>query len=373
MMKVNVDTRVVLQMLDGLFANFFEWLQRQYDPVSGGFFYAASSKSSGRFVPDIESTAQAINIMERCGLLEAWDLRFKEKAVAFFQRKQDPNSGYFYDADPHMREDEVMVGRAIGYSTNALRKLGASPLYPLPDRKRAAPEYLSTPQAYAAWLESVELCNSWRGCDRLCNSAPYLLQMTPEERAPYLETAFRYFERIQDPDTGLWGEGSWYVRVSGTFKLHTFYERFGVPMPRTAAMYRSILHTLRNDEAKDMCYIRNPIHLLSSMKARIPEAEMREIAEITLWNIARLKQSDGGFSRELGHSPSAPNVAQVKEGEYYPDMPHPVHLGLGLKEGDMNAGTQAVLIRWQCYELAGLKPPPLQIGSHWFGKRLAQS
>ncbi|MNC74526.1 hypothetical protein D3C75_1258980 [compost metagenome] len=49
----------------------------------------------------------------------------------------------------------------------------------------------------------------------------------------------------------------------------------------------------------------------------------------------------------------------MKEGEYYPDMPKAVPIGLGLAEGDMNAGTQALLIRAICYELAGLVPPEL--------------
>ncbi|UUZ95646.1 hypothetical protein LJK87_15115 [Paenibacillus sp. P25] len=73
----------------------------------------------------------------------------------------------------------------------------------------------------------------------------------------------------------------------------------------------------------------------------------------------RLLRQDGGFSRELKHSPPAPNVAQVKEGESYPDMPAPVSIGKGLVEGDMNAATQALLIRYSCYEFCGLTPRPL--------------
>ncbi|MNV60921.1 hypothetical protein D3C71_1534060 [compost metagenome] len=76
----------------------------------------------------------------------------------------------------------------------------------------------------------------------------------------------------------------------------------------------------------------------------------------------RLLRADGGFSRELAHSPTAPNVAQVKEGECYPGMPKAVHIGAGEVEGDMNAGTQALLIRSVCYQLAGKKAPPLAKG-----------
>lgn len=371
MNRGNRDVSRILAEMDGLFDGFYAWLEEQYDPHSGGFFYARSSKTSGRFTPDIESTAQAVNIMERSGLLADWPAPLKAKAARFFQSKQDPATGYFLDPDPNMKDDEVMVGRAIGYSVHALAKLGAEPLYPLPNRQHAAPAYLASPQAYADWLRGIPLTNSWRGCDRLCNSAPYIAELEGAERERYLRTAFDFFREIQHPDTGLWGEGSLYVQVSGTFKLHTFYTRFREPMPRTREMYAAILHTLRRETAFDMCYIRNPVNLLHSMKAAVPEEEMREIADITTRNMAKLKRTDGGFSRELAHSPTAPNVAQVKPGESYPEMPQPVHLGLGLIEGDMNAGTQALLIRTLCRELAGLKVSRLPVPEGLFSRYAA--
>lgn len=203
------------------------------------------------------------------------------------------------------------------------------------------------------------MSNSWRGCDRLATSCVYISLMPEREQKPFLEEAVRYLQSIQDPETGLWGEGSLYVRISGTFKLHTFYSRFRIPMPNRERIYRSILTCLREEEATDMCYIRNPINLLSYIRVSIPSQELEEIAEITASNLQKLKRGDGGFSREIGNSPSAPNVAQVKKGETYPDMPEPVHLSRGLYEGDMNAGTQAVLIRKQLHELAGLTAGPL--------------
>ncbi|GIP35783.1 hypothetical protein [Paenibacillus sp. J2TS4] len=357
--SMNDRLRSALKEMDGLFHGFFEWLEGQYDPEHGAFYYAQSSKASDQFIPDIESTAQALNLLARCQLFGALDDTMKQRMITFFQQKQEPSTGYFYDADPLMREDEVMVARAIGYSLGALWKLGAKPLYPLPNDRQASPDYIRTPDTYVGWLQSVELSNSWRGCDRLCTSAAYLAQMPQADRKPYLDAALRYFEALQDPESGLWGEGSWYVKVSGTFKLHTFYERFRVPIPRVREMYNSLLHCLRKETAVDMCYIRNPIHLLYSMRRSTPLDELLEIIEITVYNMSRLKRKDGGFSRELDHSPPAPNVAQVKPGEFYPDMPKPVRLGLGKVEGDMNAGTQAILIRHLCYELAGIDAPPL--------------
>lgn len=42
-----------------------------------------------------------------------------------------------------------------------------------------------------------------------------------------------------------------------------------------------------------MCYIRNPIHLLSYMKLFIPPEDLREIIAITLANMKRLLRADG--------------------------------------------------------------------------------
>lgn len=373
-MKRRLD--VILEQGDTLFEGFFEWLEGQYDPNSGGFYYARSSRDSGEFTPDIESTAQALNIIERCGLQPYLTEEMRNGVIRFFQVRQDPVTGFFYDANPNMKKDDVMVGRALGYSFRALQKFGAAPLYPLPGSGSegtagAFPSYCQSPEAYGEWLRSISLANSWRGCDRLCNSAPYLMQMGEEKRGPFLQQALSYFANIQNPETGLWGEGTPYVQISGTFKLLTFYNRFQVPLPRTQEIYNSLLYALRHETATDMCYIRNPISLLSAINIPIPEQELAEIAEITLHNMSRLKRSDGGFSREIDHSPSAPNVAQVKHGEYYPDMPIAVPIGKGEVEGDMNAGTQAVLIRYSLRQFAGLDEAMLPAAKAWLSSRLA--
>lgn len=352
------QTHEVLQEMDVLFEHFFEWLEQQYDSRSGGFYYAHSSKEG--FTPDIESTAQALNIMDRCGLLQSWDEQKREHMIEFFQNKQSSDSGYFYDEHPDMCKDEVMVGRAIGYSSNALRKLGSSPIYPLPSEQNSSPAYMKSPETYRGWLESVELCNSWRGCDRISVTAAYLSQLDEHQLRPYLDLAFDWFKSVQDPTSGLWGNGSRYVRISGTFKLHLFYDRFDVPLTREQELFESIKQTLAEDEAKDMCYIRNPIHLLSYMNIPMSKRERLDILQATYSNMKKLLRADGGFSRELHRSPPAPNVAQVKDGELYPDMPSPVCIGAGKVEGDMNAGTQAVLIRSLSYALAGVKEKPLK-------------
>ncbi|MDT8859790.1 hypothetical protein N0O92_06055 [Alkalihalobacillus sp. MEB130] len=360
MIQNRKDFASVLEKLDDQYHGLFHWLAGQYDPATGGFYYAKSSINDHYFSPDIESTAQALNMLIRNNLIDDMPNQMRTQMVHFFQSKQKEDSGFFYDDYPMMAKDEVMVHRAINYSINSLKRLGGNALYPLPLEAKSAPDYVKSPEEYLKKWRSIDLSNSWRGCDLLATSCVYLEEMPKEKRVPFLEVAEQYLASIQHPQTGLWGEGSLYVRISGTFKLHTFYSKFKIPMPNPDRIYQSILTCLKTEEAVDMCYIRNPIDLLSYMNLSIPAHELLEILEITATNINKLKREDGGFSREIEHSPPAPNVAQVKKGEYYPNMPEPVCLGKGLYEGDMNASTQATLIRLKCYSLAGITAKPIK-------------
>lgn len=363
MLKQSNDFKELLGEMDVLFDDLFLWLAKQYDPKTGGFYYARSSIADEQFVPDIESTSQALNILIRNDLVKEIPTTMKEKMIEFYQSKQNPNTGYFLDEHPAMKDDEVMVHRAISYSTGSLRKLGSKHLFPLPLHHNTAPDYVKTPESYLKKWKSIDMSNSWRGCDLLATSCVYIGEMPEETRQPFISKAVEYLESIQDKETGLWGEGSLYVRISGTFKLHTFYSRFQLPMPNQELIYKSILKCLRNEEASDMCYIRNPINLLSYLDLKIPHDELIEIIKITTNNMKKLKREDGGFSREIENSPAAPNVAQVKKGEHYPNMPDPVPLSHGLYEGDMNASTQATLIRLQSYELCGFHADPHELAS----------
>ncbi|MDQ8736897.1 hypothetical protein [Paenibacillus sp. LHD-38] len=65
---------------------------------------------------------------------------------------------------------------------------------------------------------------------------------------------------------------------------------------------------------------------MSYIKPQISDEELCFILQTTAINLSRLLRMDGGFSRELARSPSAPNAAQIKEGTDYPDRPKPVYL-----------------------------------------------
>ncbi|WP_235817561.1 prenyltransferase/squalene oxidase repeat-containing protein [Gracilibacillus timonensis] len=336
------------QRLDHLLKDVVPWVLQRYDPESGGFYFAQSAARKRSYPPDIESTAQAINILSRS---KALDMLPRQALIRFFQERQQPDTGYFYDPHPLMKQDEVMVHRALNYAVNSLRRLGGSPLYPLPVQQRQAPSYAFSLEDYRAKWEQISLVNSWRGCDLLASSMVYVAEMDAEIQSIYVQAFADYLAEKQDKVTGLWGEGSMYVRISGTFKLHTFYRKYQIALPNQGKIYQSIWDCLHNEIAIDMCYIRNPIDLLSYLNVHVSEQTLEEVVKMTIDNMEQLKQADGAFSREIGHSVKAPNVAQVKADESYPGMPAPVELGLGLAEGDMNATTQATLIHQRLHQI----------------------
>lgn len=333
--------------LNSLYKDFIPWLCGQYDGSSGGFYYAASSRTDESFQPDIESTAQAISILEMTGLLDRIPGETREKMISFFRSRQN-EKGYFLDPHNEMKSVDRMVARAISYSVNSLARLGSAPLHPLPGGDREAlPEHMRSLENFDSWLENRPWGNAWMACDNISAAAVYIRNMPSLESERFLGHLLPWLENRQNKETGMWGEGQPYIRLSGAFKLSLFYRNLNMPMPLADRIFDFLLETLRTDHAEDFCWVRNPIDLLSVLLEMIPQPSreiMEEIFAITLDNLAVFLKEDGGFSRNRDHSLAMPNN-QV--------------LGKGLAEGDMNAGTQAIRIRMLLNRMENREPGPL--------------
>ncbi len=340
-----VTDNYILDKIDSLFKDFYTWLKGRYDYESGGFYYAESSGTDQVFKPDIESTAQAVHILEGSKLLRKMPELMKKKIITFFQSRQDPDTGFFYDPHNEMREIDRMVARATAYSIKCLERFNKKPLYPVPGSKGidTLPENINTKEKLLKWLENRDWSYSWMACDNISAARIYFKYLPGKERKTYLSAIWDFLEKKQDKSTGMWGEGRPYVKISGAFKLAGLYSCFNKKMPNADKINKSILSALRNDISEDMCWTRNPVDLLMYIKpqlGKIPKEEINEIITITYNNLKTYLKPDGGFSRHRENSLAVPNN---------------VILGKGLKEGDMNAGTQALRIRNYCYKLAGKK------------------
>ncbi len=326
----------LLEEIDTIYTGLYPFLADLYDPESGGFY-----ESTARLTPPrIESTARGLTILERGGVLDDLPDSMRLGFIRFFQRFQDPRTGFFEDIhedrDVHQRR-----GRALGYTLGALEKLGGEPLYPLPgsEPETEGMEHLASVEAFGKWLESLPWEHSWRA-GSILTAQNVLIERLPEERRrAVLAYLFDYLARRQNQKTGMWGGGEPYVLVSGAFKLSGIYGHFGRPMPQPERIYHTLLGTMRHEEAKDATWVRNPLYLFQAIEPyiTIPAAERHEIMRIAVKNIARFRRPDGGFARHV-------------------DYPY----------GETDGCSQAMKTRDAILEMAGIEPPPFPNGPAFF-------
>lgn len=339
--------------VDNLFRNVIRWLAELYDTVTGGFYYAHSSRSESRFKPDIESSAFAVDILESAGLLASLDINVRDNFVKFFHERQEPDTGFFIDPHNDMRSLVRMRGRAVKMSTIALKKLDSYPLYPLPGSRPDSLEtlnlsFLESRDALRAWMKELPWHHAWTALDAIASQVEILQAMPKNLSMTLVEEIMRYTQCTQDTKTGLWGGGEPYVKISGAFKLAMVYDAFQIPLPHADAILDSTIRCMRNEDCEHFCWVRNPLCLLEVLERRnkCNLSEFRaEIIRISEINLAKFLQADGGFSVFPERSNPAPNE---------------IPLGLGLAEGDFNATHQAVvLVRPLIYKwrLANITPP----------------
>ncbi|MET9105400.1 hypothetical protein [Streptomyces zhihengii] len=340
-----------LAEFDSLFAGLLTWLPRLYDPETGGFYYALSSRTTPRFEPDIESTCMAIRILAQFDLLESLPPSVRDHLIRFLQGRQDTATGFFLDGHNEMGTIERMRGRALSAATDALKMLESRPLHPLPGSAGAGSDHLKhlmSPRAFEVWLEGRPWENSWLAQDNIQAQGALIKLLPPEQQAERVGQALRFVTERQDPVTGFAGGGSPYVRLSGAFKLALFCRAFDRAVPRAENIYAATMECLRTEFCEDACWLRNPLELIEVLRPQLgprPQAELDEVVRISARNARHFSQPDGGFSRKPGSSSPAPN-----------DVP----LGLGLAEGDLNASVQlAVIARPTLYRFANIGAPQL--------------
>lgn len=113
------------------------WLANLYDPVSGGFYFSNSARNNEGFMPDLESTAQALGIVESIltGYAGTLTNYFGEEIAARFVKfvkGMQAENGYFYH--PQWTKDNIdknqeKRSRDVINAVNILESFGASPTY----------------------------------------------------------------------------------------------------------------------------------------------------------------------------------------------------------------------------------------------------
>lgn len=114
-----------------------KWIANLYDPETGGFYYSNSARNNIGFLPDLESTSEALSIIELLltdyggTMTDYFGEEIAGKFVSFAKDMQDEN-GYFYHPQwaPELTDKNVAKrSRDVVNALSILGFFGAIPTY----------------------------------------------------------------------------------------------------------------------------------------------------------------------------------------------------------------------------------------------------
>ncbi|OUS77273.1 hypothetical protein B1748_09020 [Paenibacillus sp. MY03] len=381
--QVDQELQSLLQRADALISeDVYNWLVSVYDPQRGGFYHSISARDNMEFIPDLESTHFAFEMLVDVGIVPKGEIpahflseEITGPLVQSILQMQDPADGYFYH--PHWKKaiTESRKNRDLTAATSLLRRFGVEPLYTLPQDRIAnqagvqssstAPEYLQSAEALLTWMN-----NHWEQSTPYSAGNAFSSAREQIRTAGLLDVAVDFIASKQNPATGMWGEGLGLINSNATMKLQGFFAASNRPFPYIEQMIESMATIILDNgsELRDVVDIWNPLVAINgalNSYETIP-AEVREavddviipLIETALNQIDKFKRTDGGYSY------SENNSSSTSQGAY---------VGYGLEEGDVNATNIAtVRLRNSIYQMAGVAPKPLYAGTEFANQFLTK-
>ena len=276
------------------------WLANLWDPTTGGFYYSNSGRDTETFLPDIESTAQALQFLENSGMVDAYDgewenaisYSMKEKLLSFAQGLQDPEDGYFYHPQWGKNIITSRRGRDLGWATSIISQLGALPLYDTPSGIKGStteevtptsakalvgrlgistiaavsavtptassllPSHLQSPDAMEEYMLSLDINGDSYAAG---NTLAAQHSQIKEAGSEVMNRMFEVFAELQSPETGMWEDTLSYNAANGLMKISSLYQHFNVPVPYAEIAAEGLITIIKEpDGAAHVCSVYNP-------------------------------------------------------------------------------------------------------------------
>lgn len=278
------------------------WIGNLYDEEIGGFYYSNSGRNTQGFLPDVDSTYQAIVLAGHTGMMgdfgygeASWPYGFFEKVGTFAKRLQDEN-GFFYHpqwtkelTDSKQSRRSRDLERAIALMEWA----GMTPTYDAPDGTKGdglvwdenlenfvpisdltepigvscvsavskviaasasnIPENLRTEASFRSYLASKEGQNMYKVNHDLASLVPQIKERDRQLKsegakwriAPIL---IEWLSSKQNPKNGTWSTETNYNAVDGLFKGASIYDALGYEMPYAYEAAMTALGAITSDE-----------------------------------------------------------------------------------------------------------------------------
>lgn len=352
------------------------WLASLYDAPSGGFYYSVSARDNEPFRPDLESTYQAVYLLEVGGMYgegrvpeQIMPRPIADGFLRFALSLQDESDGYFYHPAIGKNISVSRKSRDLMWARGLIGKFGDRPLYPYPDERIHAhaereensekqhndppviEERFTSREKFGEYLESLDIDNNgWGAGNTLVSQGRQI------SAAGFYEMTVDFLIEHQNPDTGLWGEGLGYANTNAAMKVSGFFSPKYKSYPRLDKMVKSVIHIIKNESIP--IYITdtwNPIVAINQARASYSEIpseisdtlteSLPEVIRLSVDNARLFKKSDGafGYNRLTGQKTS-----------------QGVTVSTGANESDINATLAAcVSMRSALYTLAGRKKSPI--------------
>ena len=280
----------------------YEWLAGLWEPEIGGFYYSNSGRDYEGFLPDIESTCQALHqvqtlgMMDHCGkdLRRGLPIEMQKKVLNFAQSLQ-AEDGFFYHPQWGREIPVPRKGRDYEWGRDIITELGGEFKYPLvADQIKEKgtstenlPEYMKSKEALVAYLDSFDIMhNSYRmggtlGC-----------QLFQIRQLGMLDICLDYYKEHQNKDNGVWQDSVNYHAVNGLMKIAGVFVTYG-PFPNYDKAIDSCMEVMLSEEVpKAVVDFFNPwraaLEILDSLRNQGMEEEAKKQQDKILANSAAL-------------------------------------------------------------------------------------
>lgn len=239
------------------------WYAGLWEPEIGGFYFSNSARDHEGFLPDIESTAQAVGfIVAMCDLADGEDetdiaitkipKRFSDKICNFAYNLQDED-GFFYHPQWGKNISESRRGRDHGWAWRMIEPLGVECKYVRPTKRAkkegapppAFPDYLQSLDKFKEWLNGKDLATKSYPFGNLINATSGQIKAAGPE---YVKALIEHLNAHCNPETGVWGSEVNYDSVNGLMKLGITYPGFGAALPYPEKSFESARQAVISDE-----------------------------------------------------------------------------------------------------------------------------
>lgn len=315
----------VVHELSKLFGIYTEglyiWLAGLWDSSTGGFYYSNSAKDTHGFLPDLESTIQALRIVRCTGLLSSRGVSpaVPEKmriAVANFAKNlQSPDDGYFYHPQWGKRIGVPRRGRDNTWGLKLIEEMGEKPLYPTSLERLSSKEKVCTAPEHLRSLEDFKKYLSGFDLEHKSYSTGNILQAQCQQiiaaGQDYVDALFKWLDAGRK-ENGLWEEQINYASVNGLMKLTMIYTVCKRPMSNIErALESAIAAAMSDEEVTFCCEYYNPLITINMLRNSIEadnstpngsvfgaclKRDAEKLIRITREKVSLCLKEDGSFS-----------------------------------------------------------------------------